>query len=355
MSRLLAMIAALMMLPVSSHAFSYATGDCATGGCASGETFLDTNANEIDTALDALEARDTIAEHESLETINVVLETEMDASSELRALIDDESGTGAILFAGGAIGAATADTPAVDDNDTSVATTAFVQTELTDLLAGEAVVLDTDIGVTVQAYDADLADLADGSLSGALIGAPAGVGIDASVITSGRMSSTARLPTTVIEESELATTTMINDLTVDADFITNSYTGNLSITGNAAFTGTLQGAVSVTAVSGTTATLLSTTAIGGLYNCTNAAGCDITLPAAAAGLNFCARDSNGGGVVTIDAAAGDEIELDGVGVGVADAIDSAGAKGDFICLLALDGVTWASMGRSGTWVDGGAD
>lgn len=208
-----------------------------------------------------------------------------------------------------------------------------------------------DIGVTVQAYDADLADLADGSLPGSKIG----TGLDASIITTGTIASTARLPSSVIEESELNTTTKINDLTVDSDFITASGTYDMSVTGSAAFTGTLQGAVSVTAVSGTTATLLSTTAIGGLYSCTNAAGCDITLPAAAAGLNFCARDSNGGGVVTIDAAAGDEIELDGVGVGVADAIDSAGAKGDFICLLALDGVTWASMGRSGIWVDGGAD
>lgn len=294
---------ALLIVLASSPAwsFSFATGGCATAGCAEAEDWLYTNANEIDTALDALEAGTSI-------DASLTRDTEWDTAAEINAATTDED-----------------------------------------------MVLDSDIGTTVQAYDSDLADLADGSLGGSKIGAPGGLGIDASVITTGTMSSTARLPSTVIEESELNTTTKINDLTVDADFVTTSGTYDLSVTGSAAFTGTLQGSVAVTTVSTTTATLLSTTAIGALYNCTNAAGCDITLPAAAAGLNFCARDSNGGGVVTIDAAAGDEIELDGVGVGVADAIDSAGAKGDFICLLALDGVTWASMGRSGTWVDGGAD
>jgi hypothetical protein len=52
-------------------------------------------------------------------------------SAQLAGVISDESGTGALIFAGGAIGAATATTPSADDNDTSVATTAYVQTELT--------------------------------------------------------------------------------------------------------------------------------------------------------------------------------------------------------------------------------
>lgn len=53
------------------------------------------------------------------------------SSAELRGLLSDESGTGAALFANGDIGAATATTPSANDNDTSVATTAYVQTELT--------------------------------------------------------------------------------------------------------------------------------------------------------------------------------------------------------------------------------
>lgn len=56
---------------------------------------------------------------------------DIDTSAEIRAIVTDESGTGALLFAGGDVGAATATTPSANDNDTSVATTAYVQTELT--------------------------------------------------------------------------------------------------------------------------------------------------------------------------------------------------------------------------------
>ena len=126
--RVLIVLLALLAASQAS-AFSYATGDCATAGCAEGEAWLYTNANEVDAALDALEARDTIAEHESVDGVNVILSTEIDTSAELRGILTDETGTGAAVFAGGAIGAATATTPSVDDNDTSVATTAFVQAE----------------------------------------------------------------------------------------------------------------------------------------------------------------------------------------------------------------------------------
>lgn len=77
---------------------------------------------------------DTSAEVEAAwGSVNILLETEIDASSELRALMDDESGTGALIFAGGDLGAATATTPSAEDNDTSVATTAYVQGEFGDL------------------------------------------------------------------------------------------------------------------------------------------------------------------------------------------------------------------------------
>lgn len=52
-------------------------------------------------------------------------------SAELRGVLTDESGSGVAVFAGGDVGAATATTPSANDNDTSVATTAYVQTELT--------------------------------------------------------------------------------------------------------------------------------------------------------------------------------------------------------------------------------
>lgn len=51
-------------------------------------------------------------------------------SAQLRGVLSDESGTGAAIFAGGDVGAATATTPAADDSDTSVATTAYVQGEI---------------------------------------------------------------------------------------------------------------------------------------------------------------------------------------------------------------------------------
>lgn len=88
---------------------------------------------------------------------------------------------------------------------------------------------------------------------------------------------------------------------------------------------------------------------------------DYTLPGAAAGMSACFYDNGGGtGGIIIDAASGDEILLNGTGVGAADAIDSPGvagdgANGDFICLMAIDATSWITLGRSGTWVDGGAD
>jgi len=48
------------------------------------------------------------------------------SSANLRAALTDETGTGALVFAGGALGAATATTPESFQNNTKVATTAFV-------------------------------------------------------------------------------------------------------------------------------------------------------------------------------------------------------------------------------------
>lgn len=53
-------------------------------------------------------------------------------SANLRTLLSDETGTGAAVFAGGDIGAATATTPSAGDNDTSVATTAFIANRIDD-------------------------------------------------------------------------------------------------------------------------------------------------------------------------------------------------------------------------------
>lgn len=60
------------------------------------------------------------------------------------------------------------------------------------------------IGVTIQAYDADLADLADGSLSGSKVG----TGINADNITTGTVAD-ARIASTIARDSEV--TTAISD------------------------------------------------------------------------------------------------------------------------------------------------
>lgn len=71
-------------------------------------------------------------------------------SANLRATVADESGTGALLFANGNIGAGTATTPITSDNSTSIATTAFVKAQqyLTSVTAGDSSIA---IGGTVQA------------------------------------------------------------------------------------------------------------------------------------------------------------------------------------------------------------
>jgi hypothetical protein len=122
------------------------------------------------------------------------------------------------------------------------------------------------------------------------------------------------------------------------------------------FTGTLAGLVGVT---------LDTDAAVDLATASNAAGAmrvnndadaiDYTLPPCAAGLNVCFYGI-AAGVITVDPDDGtDTIYLNGTSVGAGDAIDSPGAVGDFICLLGLDDTRWATLGRSGTWVDGGVD
>lgn len=61
----IALVFLLILFASDAGAFSYATGGCASGGCSNtpGEQWLSTNADEIDTALDALET--TTASHTS--------------------------------------------------------------------------------------------------------------------------------------------------------------------------------------------------------------------------------------------------------------------------------------------------
>ena len=297
----ISLLALAALIPIAATALTIPNSF--SSGTTASATAVNDNFTAVDTAVDALEAHDTTSEMQTAEGVDIILATEIDTFAKLNTLSSD-----------------------------------------TDA------VLDTDIGSTVQAYDADLTDLADGSLSGSKVG----TGLDITTATAGTLA-TARMHTDATLDSEWDSAAKINAATTDTDFVTVDGTHDLEITGSATFSGTLQGLVATTLVSASTHAPNASALGGGLFQCTNASGCDVTLPTAVSGYNACWYDNNGGGVITIDAAAGDEILLDGVPNGVADAIDSAGARGDFVCILALDATYWVTLGRSGTFVDGGAD
>jgi len=145
---------------------------------------------------------------------------------------------------------------------------------------------------------------------------------------------------------ELVSNTALGDLNAD---------GTLNVASSWATSGTISGAIAI--VNTTAATLAMTAAqCRGTLHTTDDDAIDYTLPGAAAGLNCCWHILGGTGVITIDPVDGtDTIYLDGVSVGAGDAIDSPAAAGAFICLFATDATNWYTMGRSGTWVDGGVD
>lgn len=119
----------------------------------------------------------------------------------------------------------------------------------------------------------------------------------------------------------------------------------------------IQGLVKITLDTNPTVDLVDSTGADGEWRINN--DDDVikyTLPPALAGLTVCFYDHAANGqVISINPDDGtDEIYLNGVSVGAGDEIDSAGDRGDFVCLLGLDGDTWVTLGMSGIWVDGGA-
>ena len=156
-----------------------------------------------------------------------------------------------------------------------------------------------------------------------------------------------------------ASTQAVNGSTITGTTITD---GTMSVTAGA-FTA-VASMVATGTISGNTLVSLDTDPTYALTAamCRNAARynddadvIDYTLPAAEAGLVVLFYDL-AGGVITIDPVdETDTIYLDGVSVGAGDAIDSPGVVGNYIALMAVDGTRWITIGRSGTWVDSGAD
>ena len=138
-----------------------------------------------------------------------------------------------------------------------------------------------------------------------------------------------------------------HDTDVKGDFI-GSKTG--------AFTGTLTGEVGITLDTASTIDISSAANARGQMRVNNDNDViDYTLPPAEAGLNICFY-SRYAAIVTVDMDDGsDTLILNGTALTAGNAIDSAGGAGDFICLLAIDSTYWLSLGRTGTWADGGAD
>ncbi len=116
--------------------------------------------------------------------------------------------------------------------------------------------------------------------------------------------------------------------------------------------GTIRGAVDVVATTGTSLAVSADQSKGSMHTADNTSVVTFTLPAVTTGLSACFYDLDAIAIITVDVQTGDIITLDGTALSAGDSIDSAGAKGDFICLLGLDTTNWLTLGRSGTWVDG---
>ena len=78
----------------------------------------------------------------------------------------------------------------------------------------------------------------------------------------------------------------------------------------------------------------------------------MTLPAVSIGNTVCVYSTTAAAVY-VDANASDRIRLNGVALDDGDKLTSASAAGDFICLIGDSADGWTTLGRSGTWTDGG--
>ena len=131
------------------------------------------------------------------------------------------------------------------------------------------------------------------------------------------------------------------------DFSTDA----LIVNGSLAVTGTISGLTVITLDESATIVLSASDCDNAVRFNNDADVIDYTLPGAAAGLVVMFYDI-AGGVMTIDPVDGtDTIYLNGTSVGAGDSIDSPGAVGNFIVLMAIDATRWVTMGRDGTFIE----
>lgn len=278
----------LIAFPLLAQASSVTTPYTFTNGTIASATEVNANFAAFEIGIDDNDARLDV-----LEALDIIVTTEIDTAAELNALTTD-----------------------------------------TDM------VLDTDIGSTVQAFDADLSDLADGSLSGSKIGS----GLDGTTITAGTVAD-ARIASTITRDTEWDSAAEINAATTDLDFMTTNSTLSMLTTGSVS-------AKVPTFSTATGGTLTSSGTLGHFRVYTGGGAATFNLPVPEDGLSVCFY-SKSAQVVTVDVdSVSSTITLDGVTLSGGDSIDSAGAAGDYICLLAISSTEWITLGRSGTWVDG---
>ena len=128
-------------------------------------------------------------------------------------------------------------------------------------------------------------------------------------------------------------------------------TAGIHTTLNFVSTGTISGGIGMFLETGASVTVTEAGARGGMYINNDNDIQEIDLPPAVAGMSLCyyslyAKD------IELDPDASDSIVLDGaITPDVGDRIRSAGAAGDFVCVAAISGVSWITLGRSGTWTD----
>ena len=158
------LLALVLFIPSSAQAFSYATGGCASGGCSNtpGEQWLSTNADEIDTALDAVESTNTTQDS----TISSIQSNYMPkAGGTFTGSIDIGSGVNFTVSSGAQLLVGPGGTLGPSGGGTVLASamSATGQIDDNDLAAGA---VDGGTGGEIADGSITAADISDGSVTG---------------------------------------------------------------------------------------------------------------------------------------------------------------------------------------------